>query len=137
MKLSDIADRLRSQIPNTTCCTSLQRNFLADFGKVFPAVWVRSKRWTQTGGEFTGQYTQHGVLDVSITLVVARYTSGIQDCETDLEALRNKVFIALSNWQHQDIDRPFYVVSYLDGPEAESVALTNIIFRCESTIPEE
>lgn len=135
LDLAAIAARVDAQTTGVTCTTSLKRNFLTDFGRVYPAVWVRSQRLTplDDGDGYAGFFRQHCSVDIALTIVVQRYQTNSYDAETALQALHDSVDAALLNWQPTGADTPFTFGGDLDGDEAESVACRHLVYRATLT----
>ena len=139
IKLKEIAAYLAAELAGLPTglivCTSMERNFLGDYGKVYPAVWVRASRWTPNddGSGYSGITRQHGTYTVSLTIVTQRYNTGNYDHEPDLTALHDRVSAAMIGWQPTKARTPFVLGPWLDGPEAESVGSRDMIFTCSTT----
>lgn len=138
IKLNEIADYLTTALAplgSLTVCTSMKRNFITEYGRTFPAVWVRSSRFSpdDDGGGYTGHFCQTGTVVVTITIVVQRYNTGNYDPETELATLHDRVCAAMLNHQLAKAETPFAFAGYKDGEEAESVASSDIAFQTKIT----
>lgn len=141
LRLSEVAAYLTTALAplnGLTVCTSMKRNFITDYGRVYPAVWVRSSRYSpdDDGQGYSGHWRQHGTVIVTMTLVVQRYNTGNYDPETELAALHDRVCAAMLNYQPTRADIPFALAGYKDGDEAESVASSDLAFQTKITYEE-
>lgn len=140
--LAEIAEHLKialAHIDGLQIQTSLQRNFLTDYGKAYPAVWVRAQRYTpdDNGRGYSSHYRQHGTVSISFTIVVQRYQTGNYDPETALADLQDELCKAMLEFQAQTADAPFTLAAWQDGAEAESVASSDVVFSTKFTYQEQ
>lgn len=119
--------------------TAYQRNYLTDFGKVYPAVWVGAQRLRpqDDGRGYAGMYRQHAAVDVVIRLVVQRYADGVVDSEGALNALHDSVADAMLAYTPNGASEPFVWQSSQDGPPAESVITADLTFSATVTYSKE
>lgn len=135
LSLKAIAEHIDAQVTVTRCGTGYDRDYLTNFGKAYPAVWVGAQRFvpTDNGRGFSSQFRQHGEVEIVVRLVVQRYADGSVDAETRLNALHDAVSSALLNWLPTGADEPFVYKSSTDGPLSESVMTVDMIFAATAT----
>ena len=92
--IADHLDAVLNAVPGTvTVRTALERSYLSDYGKVFPAVWVCGQRLQplDDGRGLSQIYRQHVRNDIVVRVVVQRYADGVVDPEVELSALHDAV----------------------------------------------
>jgi hypothetical protein len=116
----------------------MERNFIQDFGKVYPAVWVRAGRWTPNddGQGYSGLSRTHGTYSVSLTIVLQRYQTGNYDSEAALASLHDRINAAMIGWHPEKARTPFTIGPWIDGDEADAVTSRSLTFICTSTYTE-
>jgi hypothetical protein len=135
LSLSAIADYLRAQLPGVHVGTGYDNDFITDFGKRYPAVWVGAQRLQRLddGRGLTGQYRQHCRVEVVFRLVVQRYAAGVTSPEGDLNTLHDNVAAALTTYRPAGADDAFVWESCQDGELSESVMTADLVMSVTTT----
>lgn len=135
LNLSAIADHLRTQLPGVHVGTGYDNNFITDFGKRYPAVWVGAQRLQRLddGRGLTGQYRQSCRVEVVFRLVVQRYAAGVTSPEADLNTLHDSVAAALTAYKPTGADDAFVWESCQDGELSESVMTADLVMSVTTT----
>lgn len=135
LSLSAIADHLRAQLSGVHVGTGYDNDFITDFGKRYPAVWVGAQRLQRLddGRGLTGQYRQHCRVEVVFRLVVQRYAAGVTSPEADLNTLHDSVAAALTAYRPAGADDAFVWDSCQDGELSESVMTADLVMSVTTT----
>lgn len=139
LSLAEIKARLVAELaPGPTIATALERNYLTEYARTFPAVWVCAQRAVaRTGVEEDGSagwYEQQLAVEFVVRVVVQRYADGVVDNSGALDALINDAHGALCGWTPSNASRPVTLSSAQDGPPHESIMSADLVFRTEITM---
>lgn len=110
-------------------------NYLTDFGKKWPFVWVlaqKSRAFSDTDG-FSNYSVQHFTQEIVVRAVVQRYAPGKVNVGADINTMVDAVIEIYRGWQPTGADMPLYVVATQDGPPWESIVFADVIFGTQVT----
>lgn len=133
--LSDIAARLSSQLgPSVHVGTCYDVNYLQDFAKQWPAVWVAGQRLRPVARNmnYTGNARQEMSVEVVLRVVVQRYVQDGSSPEAQLNGLHDNAIAATHGWKTANARLPFELGETVDGPPHQSVMTADIILRTQT-----
>lgn len=117
------------------CDTVYAQNYIKDYGKKFPYVWVRAQRAnpaTGDRGSASGLYYQQMKVDVAISIVCQRYAPGMVGATA--ENFANDLFDATTDLMKgyevvgaQGTFNPFQLESTRDGMASESCITVDLV----------
>lgn len=139
LSLPEFVGRAQAQstlLPNGTGIgDSYASNYLPDFGKKFPYVWVlaqKSRATSDTDG-YANYTRQHFEVEVVVRVVVQRYAAGKVNVGSDINTMVDAVIQIFRGWQPTGADKPLYVKATQDGPPWESIVFADVVFGTEVT----
>ncbi len=138
IKQSDIAARLASDpaLAGVKIGTTLDPDYLTEFCKNHPSVWVGGQYWTKRGElDYTANFRQHVRAIFRFKVTEARYKEGEEagDAEDRLNALFDKVMDRLKDWQPGGADTTFAIEAMADGPAGESFVSVDFSLSVDAT----
>jgi hypothetical protein len=140
LSLLEFAGRGQSMLTGVTVSDCYSRDYVKDFGKVYPAVWVLAQRMRRgagglndIGGGYSGMERQNFTTEIVLRAVVQRYAAGQTDVGVALNTLVDQVIEAFIGWMPTNSGTPLVVVSRQDGPASESVAFADVVFATTIT----
>lgn len=127
-------DEIRARIQTETGIdtgTALDRDFLSDFGKTLPKVWVVAQRLRpQNDGRIaTGVFRQRVRVEIMVKALVDRYAAG--KASADLNTEHDAVVDALVGWTPTGAIEELALDASADGEPNESYLVTDILFQTE------
>lgn len=135
-QLRNVFDAALNATPGSVHCgTSYDRDFLELLPKTWPAVWVLAQRLTplDDGRGFTQRKRQKVRVELAVRVVVQRYPDGVINGELALNELHDLVSAAGFGAVLTGADEGLSWAQSLDGPPAESVMTSDLVFETETT----
>jgi len=113
--------------------TSYDRDYLDQFAREAPAVWIRAQRAIPLGNDTgaTGRPLQRYSAEVLVTVVHGRYDPGTFNASANVDAIVEDVVDGLIFETLTGADTPLTLAGTTDGAQDDSFITVDLLFRTE------